>query len=212
MSNFLQKILKPFVSNETKAKWQQAAIEQILQEWNDKGRPAPAPHSHKQQVIAGYQKLHNINVLVETGTFMGDMVEAQKNNFKKIISIELSEQLFEKARQRFAGDARISIVQGDSGRVLHGIMKDLNQPAIFWLDGHYSAGATARGDKDCPIFEEVDAIFAGADLPHVLLVDDARLFIGTGDYPTVEELTAYIQQKNAQYKVEVKDDVIRYSI
>jgi hypothetical protein len=43
--------------------------------------------------------------------------------------------------------------------VLPLIIKDLNEPAIFWLDGHYSSGITAKGDKICPIFEELDSIF-----------------------------------------------------
>ena len=91
-------------------------------------------------------------------------------------------------------------------------MLKINEPAIFWLDGHYSAGITARGDKDCPIFEELDAIFDKNNFEHILLIDDARLFIGEGDYPTIEELTNYIRIKKKKYRVNVKHDIIRYVI
>jgi hypothetical protein len=50
-------------------------------------------------------------------------------------------------------------VQGDSGKELPKIVTQLDTPAIFWLDGHYSAGITAKGDTECPIFEELEAIF-----------------------------------------------------
>ncbi len=210
--NFFQKLMKPFVSDNVKQKWQLTAQEEMLQEWNDKGRPAPAPHLHKQQTLKHYQQQYGFNTLVETGTFMGDMVEAQKKNFKKVISIELAEELFKKATQRFEADNNVQIVQGDSGKVLPQILKDIHEPVLFWLDGHYSAGATARGEKDCPIFEEIDAILTSNHPAHGLLIDDARLFVGTGDYPTIDELTTYINHKNASYRVEVKDDIIRFTI
>jgi hypothetical protein len=96
--------------------------------------------------------------------------------------------------------------------VLPLIIKDLNEPAIFWLDGHYSSGITAKGDKICPIFEELDSIFNNKPLNHVLLIDDARLFVDEDDYPTIEKLTKYVKNKNNNYQVEVKDDIIRFTM
>ncbi len=78
------------------------------------------------------------------------------------------------------------------------------------MDGHYSAGTTAKGEKDCPIFEELNAILDSKNFNHILLIDDARCFIGKGDYPTIDQLTEYIKSKNEDYKVEVKHDIIRY--
>jgi hypothetical protein len=149
---------------------------------------------------------------VETGTYRGDMVEAQKTRFKKIISIELGVDLFEKAKERFHHDKNVIIVQGDSGKVLPIILKDINEPALFWLDGHYSGGITAKGDKECPIFEELNAILNTKSFNHILLIDDARCFIGDGDYPTIKKLTEFIRSKNDKYQVEVKHDIIRYVI
>ena len=83
---------------------------------------------------------------------------------------------------------------------------------FFWLDGHYSGGVTAKGDKECPILEEVNAIFKFKNIAHILLVDDARSFNGQHDYPTVEELTNHIKNKNNKYEVVVKDDIIRYVV
>jgi len=185
---------------------------EIIEEWERKGKPAPPPHAIKQKAIKYYKSISGYDILVETGTFRGDMVEAQSKNFKQIFSIELGEDLWKKAVERFKLQDHITILQGDSGKVLGDVVRQLRSPAIFWLDGHYSAGETAKGDKDCPIFEEIDAIFSNNKMDHILLVDDARCFIGKGDYPTVETLTAYIKSKDDNYTAKVKDDIICYSI
>jgi hypothetical protein len=182
----------------------------ILERWKKNGCPNPPPHIVKQMTIREYQEKYKYEILVETGTYMGDMVEAQKAYFKKIFSIELGLDLFNKAVKRFISDKNVIIMLGDSGKVLPRILSDINEPAILWLDGHYSAGITAKGDKDCPIFEELNAILNSAIFNHVLLIDDARLFIGQGDYPSIEKLTEYVKSKNQNYKVEVKNDIIRF--
>lgn len=183
-----------------------------LIKWKNNGEQPPIPHIIKQQVISDHQKKSGYAILVETGTFLGDMVEAQKKNFKKIISIELSEKLHRRAVKRFKNDASITIVQGDSGKKLAEVISNINEPAIFWLDGHYSAGITARGEKDCPIFEEIDSIFSRPAFKHILLVDDAMYFNGKGDYPTIAELTAYIQLKDGRYNCKVEKEIICYTI
>lgn len=183
-----------------------------IKKWKLAGSPIPTPHLVKQLAIKKYKHIYGYNILVETGTFRGDMVAAQRKNFEHIYSIELSEKLWADAVARFRNFDNISIMQGDSGNVLKEIIKTLNQPAIFWLDGHYSAGETAKGEKECPIFEELDCIFLNNKFNHVLLVDDARCFNGEGDYPTIEDLTAYIKSKNNKYQLEVKDDILRYTV
>jgi hypothetical protein len=137
------------------------------------------------------------------------MVEAQRKNFDRIYSIELNEKFWNKAVKRFKRSKHIQILQGDSGNVLDTIIKDLDENAIFWLDGHYSSGDTAKGEKDCPIYEEIDAIFRYKTLNHILIIDDAGSFNGSGDYPTIDELTKHLKKFNNRYSVEVNDEIIR---
>jgi len=183
-----------------------------FKEWKKNNCPVPPPNIVKEITIQEYQQKYGLMTLIETGTFMGDMVEAQKTRFHKIISIELDLKLFAKALKRFKNNRNVTILQGDSGNMLPKVLKEINDPALFWLDGHYSGGITAKGDKECPIFEELDAIFSSKKLNHVLLIDDARHFIGKGDYPTIDKLTEFIRSKNKEYQVEVKHDIIRYTI
>lgn len=203
---FLMPLLPYSVINAVK----RSVYKKELEEWNKKGCPVPPPHMVKQLAIAAYQKQYGYQTLVETGTFMGEMVEAQKKNFKEIISIEIGDKLFEQAKKRFKGDKNIRLIHGDSGKMLPQAVKTLKAPAIFWLDGHYSNGITAMGDTECPVFEELDAIFNNDNLDHILLIDDARCFTGENDYPTIEKLTEYVRRKKPLYNVEVKNDIIRY--
>jgi len=203
---FLMPLLPYAVINPVK----RSVYKKELEEWNRKGCPVPPPHMVKQLTIAGYQKQYGYQTLVETGTFMGEMVEAQKKNFKEIISIEIGDDLFEQAKKRFRQDKNIRLIHGDSGKMLPQVVTTIKSPAIFWLDGHYSNGITAMGDTECPIFEELDAIFNHNNLDHILLIDDARCFTGENDYPTIEKLTEYVQRKKPLYNVEVKNDIIRY--
>jgi hypothetical protein len=176
--------------------------------WEKAGRPNPPPHIIKQQIIRDYCQRYQTTILVETGTFVGNMIEAQKGNFKTVYSIELDHDLHQAARKRFSSEPHIHPLQGDSGESLKALMPQIHATALFWLDGHYSGGFTARGNKDCPIYGELEAIFSSPH-PHVILIDDARCFDGTHDYPTLDELKGFIVRVRPNYQVSVETDIIR---
>ena len=196
--------LKDYIQNKRRLKFR----DKIISEWIAKGKPVPPPHALKQIVIEEFRKKFNYDILIETGTFQGDMVETQRKNFKEIYSIELSEKLFNECKMRFSRFNHINLLQGDSSDVLPVIMKKNSSPAIFWLDGHYSGGITAKGTKSCPIYEELNAVFSNG-LNHVLLIDDARDFNGLNDYPALNELEIFICKFKPSYSFEVKDNIIR---
>lgn len=182
--------------------------EKEMSDWEKNGKPFPPPHIVKQKVIEEYAAKTGVGVLVETGTYLGDMVEAQKNRFTKIYSIELSERLYKKAQKRFRGNENIILLQGDSGIKIAEVVKELTGPAIFWLDGHYSGGITAKAEKECPVPEELNAIF-NSPSDHIILIDDARLFNGTHDYPTIKQVQMIMQHHRKNYILENTDDIIR---
>jgi len=137
------------------------------------------------------------------------MVDAMKKNFDRIYSIELSNELYENAKNRFKGEEHIELIHGDSGIELNNIMDRINQPALFWLDGHYSGGVTARGDKDTPIYEELKHIINAPDNGHVIIIDDARFFGRQRAYPSIEELSDFIRSKRPDANIVIQDDSIR---
>jgi len=179
-----------------------------IHKWMDAGKPIPPPSAYKQKVIKDFGKETRYKILVETGTYLGEMVYAQLNNFSKIYSIELAETLFKNAVTRFKKDMHVTILHGDSGKVLMNVMPQITQPAIFWLDGHYSGDITAKGDKECPVFEELKCIFNFFDYHHLLLIDDARLFVGANDYPSIDELSDFISTYRPQAILNVENDII----
>ncbi len=183
-------------------------MKQIAQ-WEKNGKPTPPPHAVKQKTLRHYAEKYNLKTLVETGTYYGDMVEAMREVFANIYSIELSRELYEKARGRFEGEKHIELIWGDSGVEMEKIMKKINHPALFWLDGHYSAGETARSDKDTPIYEELNHILNAEETGNVIIIDDARNFGMDPEYPTMEELADFIKMKRPDLNIVVENDSIR---
>ncbi len=183
-------------------------IDGIVLNWYIHKKPVPGPHKIKQLTIKELGDEYGCSYLVETGTYRGDMLNAQKDNFEKLFSIELSEDFWNKAKERFKGVDKINLLQGDSGKVLPQLAPTLDKPTLFWLDGHYCGGVTALSDIECPIYAELDAVFDN-NKNHVVLIDDARDFVGERDYPTIAELTSYIKNKDSNYDLSVKDDMIR---
>lgn len=173
--------------------------------WYLRGCPAPAPELIKRHTVKNVSR--DKKIFIETGTHMGDMVEKMKNSFDKIFSIEIEPTLAEKACQRFAGQDHIKIICGDSGQKLGEIIEDINVPCLFWLDGHYSGGLTGKGELETPIIKELLTIFHHPVKNHTILIDDARLFTGQNDYPTIDRLTEFVNQES-QYKVSISRDII----
>ena len=182
--------------------------EKQYNDWVENGKKFPIPHAVKQRFIDQLQKQTGYEFFLETGTYLGEMVEAQKLIFKKIISIELGQQLYLDAKKKFAKDKNVTLFQGDSGIVLREIIEIVKEPAIFWLDGHYSEGITAKGQKNCPIIEELEAIFSGKRFKHILLIDDAACYTGEDDYPTIDEIKEYLSSKTSNYSLKEVDNVI----
>lgn len=182
--------------------------EKTVAKWEKNGRTIPPPHAVKQKVINSFRQKFSAQVLVETGTFQGEMVYAQRNNFEKIYSIELSHELFETAKKRLKAFPNIELLEGDSGKILKDLIKKINIPALFWLDGHYSGFETAKADVETPVMQELEIIFSST-AEHVILIDDARLFNGQNDYPQIDELEKFVLQKKSNYKFAVEDDIIR---
>lgn len=177
--------------------------------WELSGRPVPPPHAIKERVILEYQERYGIKIFVETGTYRGDMVAAVTDAFERIYSIELSYELWAAARSRFRNEKHIEIIRGDSGVELRWLLHRIERPALFWLDGHYSAGVTAKGDKVTPIFAELGHILDQQSFSHVILIDDARCFGVEQGYPQMEELREFIKGRRGDLKISVEWDCIR---
>jgi len=180
-----------------------------VRRWERVGRPAPPPHLIKQAAIRRYIDLFGLKVFVETGTFRGDMVDAMKSDFDRLYSIELSRELFERARHRFRSYDNVKLIHGDSGVQIARVLTEIDEPTLFWLDGHYSAGETARGEQDTPIMQELQHIFDAPDYGHVVIIDDARCFGENPAYPSIDDLRNFVGTQRTGLEFTIADDSIR---
>jgi hypothetical protein len=183
--------------------------EDVVTQWEKSGRPAPPPHLVKRQILKRFSDEYELRVLVETGTYYGDMVWAMRDHFDRVYSIELSEELHRKAQDRFKDAPNVELICGDSAVELGKLMTRLDRPTLFWLDGHYSAGVTARGAKDTPIYEELAHILSAPDIGHVIIIDDARCFGTDQDYPSLAQLSDFVRSARPNVDIVVQDDSIR---
>ena len=188
-----------------KASWRDA------RDWDAYRRAptVPPPHVVKTKTVLDHARRHGIDVLVETGTFEGEMARKCRDAVGEIHTIELDAGLAERAARRLGRWPWIHVHTGDSASLLPRIIERIETPVLFWLDGHYSGEGTAHGAKETPLGEEIDTIAARARDGDVVLVDDAR-FLGEGAYPSAEDLHARLAASHPRYRFSISDDILRW--
>ena len=159
-----------------------------MRAWIEAGRPVPVPHPVKVRNIIAVAQIFGLRTLVETGTQAGATLAATYDYFDRLYSIEIYEPSVIAARKRFADFPKITIVQGDSATELPKLITKIEEPILFWLDGHFSGKGTGMGQEETPIVSEIDHILRlrprGRD---AIIIDDARKFEGRDGYPPLEK-------------------------
>lgn len=181
-----------------------------LVKWEKAGATGAMPNYGKQQLVIDYIRRFSPSAFIETGTYKGKMVYAVMPYINEIYSIELDETLYRNAHKRFIGYPNIHILHGQSGEVLPGLLNNINNGCLFWLDAHYSSGSTAKAELETPIMQELECILNHPKATeHVILIDDACCFTGKDDYPTIDTLKRFVSGIYPDWTFEVKNDIIR---
>ena len=177
--------------------------------WLRNDRTGPAPRVVKHDTVVTLATEFGLRTFVETGTYLGTMVNAVKHTFSTIFSIELDRHLASHAARRFVRERHVRIIQGDSAARLAELLATIEEPTLFWLDAHFSGGVTASGGADEPIMREVQSISRHPlATRHVVLVDDARLFAGANGYPTLTELMVLLSSAFPTHEISVRNDMV----
>jgi hypothetical protein len=172
--------------------------------------------SLKATYLKELAEIFHTDVFVESGTLMGNTTHNAIPYFREIHTIELSRDLYARAVERFKNNAHVHVHQGDSASVLPHLLPQLKGKILFWLDGHYSEGGTAKGKVNTPLMEELDAIRLCGIKDAVLLIDDIRQFQPVPNnpinqvllgFPTVTQLKKAIFAINPNYQVFVYGDM-----
>lgn len=169
--------------------------------------PLP-PQSIKLAVIRNNIPEPRPRVFIETGTYYGDTVAAVRDMYASVISIEVDEALYLKACQRFAWDKNVRIAHGDCAREMPRILEELQEPAVFWLDGHFSGGETGKGEIEDPILISLNQIATHPIKGHILFVDDARTFDGREGRPDISDVFNCIKKIDSRYIIRIQNDIV----
>ena len=206
MPGRLRRIIRRARANDRfRAVWDLA----LLARWKAGKNLATPPPAAKRRIVRAYTTLLPHRTLIETGTLFGDMIAANKNRFSSIISLELDPGLAQRAQRRFVHLSHVEVLVGDSGDLLPGVLADVEEPCLFWLDAHAMAGGI-RGKNVTPIDRELTAILESSLADYTVLIDDARLFTETSAYPCLKEVRTRCRTRHPDWVFEVRDDVIRF--
>jgi len=84
----------------------------------------------------------NISQFVETGTFMGVNAKLHSRNFKEVLSCELIDEYFDKAKKRMEGLNNVFLFKKSSGDFLRDFIDEYKKAGrtdivFFFLDAHF---------------------------------------------------------------------------
>jgi len=130
---------------------------------------------------------------VETGTGRGVTTKFLAETFPYVHTIEPSKYLYNQAICNLKLK-NINFLNDTSENILSDLLSKLDGDINFWLDGHYSAGMTFKGKKNCPVEEELMAIDKNISnfKKMTIFIDDVRCFLSKleeyNDYPSIDFL------------------------
>lgn len=152
----------------------------------------------KSQLSGPFQ---SIETVVETGTFKGDSTRVMAKHFKKVFTIELDENLYKSTKSQVLSEGfeNIEFIFGDSGEKIEELTKELTDPAIFFLDAHWSGDKSVdwqksewdgygvntahlgesdkpSGEEQVPLNREMRAIADNFESYAVIYIDDLKNF------------------------------------
>lgn len=130
-------------------------------------------------------------ILVETGTWTGDgVLAALAAGFKHVYSCDINGDFVVAAQERFR-DYPVTIRHGASEQILQQLMREIDGPALFFLDAHamppsptaheFSFDTLTPGQEtdpslQCPIERELGIILSNGYRGHAILIDDRQCF------------------------------------
>jgi hypothetical protein len=161
------------------------------------------------------------DIFFETGTYKGQTARlASDVGFKRVITVELQEYLYEESKLMSKEYDNIEFHLGDSPSIMFDVLSDIDDRITFWLDAHIDPGNYIPGKtpeiRKCPLVEELDIIKSLKRKDNIILIDDIRAFRkdnGWGHNVILNELISKIKEINIDYEIsfidgEVENDIL----
>ena len=125
----------------------------------------------KHALLLHLAKKFNLRTFVETGTHQCWTLDAVSQHFDRVYSIELGDNYYNAAVEKYKDVKNVTLIHGDSGAELRKLLLGLPKtPTLFYLDAHYSGGETV-GRNRLPLRNELRAIF-DSSIPGIVVIDD----------------------------------------
>ena len=142
---------------------------------------------------------------IETGTWLGEGAETWATLFKKVHTIEYSQELYATYADRYSYLNNTNFIHGKSHEALAVLMDSISEEYFLFLDAHGSGGNTVSdedlGRDGSPVLWELDAVKVKP--PKFIVIDDLCHFDKDGtygdairynDYPTREEIINKVKE------------------
>jgi len=169
-----------------------------------------------QHDINGFIEWYSLDTFIETGTFLGESLQHALNfNFKRLISIELSQFHFNNAIDKFKYEKRVRLIHANSTDAIKMINYDDFNGILFWLDAHLPQRTDATlidvTDENTifPLKAELEYLLKIRGNKDVFIIDDLRLYEknnyhngncnidnvqGTIDFDSIFNYTHYVKR------------------
>lgn len=138
----------------------------------------PISYDEIKSVLERHLSYKQIEVFIETGTYLGETIFPMAQFFRKLYTIELSPKHHkngvEKAKQ--LGITNIEFIQGYTEDVLPDLIRSIREPAVFFLDAHFCGTGTDSEETTVPLLQELKAINRHRNFADLLILDDAFVF------------------------------------
>ncbi len=123
------------------------------------------------------KRTYAIDTAIETGTFLGDTTLFFSLNFDHVHTIEGSEVVYRRARERLKYCTNVQCHLGSSEKVLRDILPSLQDKRIlFYLDAHaYYLDAERQGFHYWPILDELEEISKTHKDNCIVVIDDFKV-------------------------------------
>lgn len=156
-----------------------------------------------------FLKKHGIPgaVWVETGTHKGETAAVLASVASRVYTIEPYEPLYKESSEYLRSYPNVEVLHGTSESLLGEVLRKIEGPVNFWLDGHNSGEETFKGPNDTPILHELKMIEERlyAFTKAKIFIDDLRLFTGKiysyGPYPTKGNLVEWAERNDLGWEI-----------
>ena len=130
------------------------------------------------------EELENIpnlykKIFIESGTYKGDTALLASGYFPEVITVEIFETMYDKAREKLKKTSNVIQYLGDSVEVFNKeeLYEKYKQGGVFFLDGHISGHDSSHSSQHpVPLLKEIEVLISRSLGPSLIIIDDVRLW------------------------------------